>query len=85
MRDFAVNWLNNHQSLGINKILYAVLDWCDGVVVNTKNIADKITLAIAGQNAQNEVFDIQTREVSLEEALQQFPGFKEYAVLVEEI
>jgi hypothetical protein len=85
MRDCLAGWLREHQELGITRVGIAVLDRLDGIVVRTKNMADKITLLVFAVDAQEQGYDVQTREVSLEEAYMQFPELKDNPILIEQV
>ena len=85
IRDFVAAWLNQNQELGINRVALVVLDCFDDFAVRTKQMADRVTLGVAGISKNEAVYDICTREVSVAEALQMFPELQNQAVLVSEL
>lgn len=87
LRDYIAQWLDAHQGLGIQRVGLMVLDWVDGFAVQTKRMADRITVAaIACNDAQEKVYEIRTQVLTREEVLAQFPGLSESVpVLLEEL
>ena len=85
LRDFVSQWLNKNQNLKIKRVALIVLDCFDDFAVRTKQMADRVTLGVAGIDKNEEVYEICSQEASVSEVLQMFPEFKDTAVLVNEI
>jgi hypothetical protein len=85
MRDYLAHWLHEHETLGIARVGIAVLDRFDEIAVRTKQLADTITLLAFAVDKEEQGYDIQTCEVSEEEAYKLFPGLKDNPVLIQEI
>jgi len=85
MRDYLARWLHEHQTLGITRVGIAVLDRFDEIAVRTKKMADTITILAFAVDKQEQGYEIQTREVSEEEAYKLFPDLKGNPVLVQQI
>ena len=85
LRDYINEWLLANTHLGIRKIGLVVLDAFDEFAVRTKQTADRITLGVlAVDKAENE-YEVTASEVSVEEALAQFPELRQSPVLVHEL
>ena len=85
LRDYVAGWLRDNAHLGIQRIGLVVLDCFDEVAVRTKKMADRITLGLFGVDAQRNGYDICTQEVTIEEALAQFPALRENPMVLEEL
>ena len=85
LRETIETWLQqNKQQLGIAHVMLVVLDACDKLAVRTKHIADRITLGAYGVDAKENAIEIVQTEVSVEEALKQFPQLAEKPVMIME-
>ena len=85
LRDTIQGWLHeNKERLGVAHVMLLVLDACDDLAVRTKQIADRITIGAYGVDAKENVIEITQTEVSLEEALKQFPQLAEKPVMIME-
>jgi hypothetical protein len=85
LRDYIAAWLNQNQHLGITRIGLIVLDAFDDFAVRTKQTSDRITLGVIAIDRNETVFDVATQEVSAAEVIEMFPGFRETAVLIDQV
>ena len=77
LRDTLQRWLSANQRLGVRAVGLTVLDALDHVAVRTKQTTDMLTLGMWGMDAQENGYEIATREVPLAEAMRLFPELRQ--------